>query len=54
VMAYDESEVRIIVDKLEELRLYVKQNENEEVRRRKYVREALRGLDVWPSLDSIN
>ena len=46
VMTYDESAVRIKIDTLDEVRVYVKQNESDEIRRRKYVREALRGLDV--------
>jgi|SRR5277367_654913 len=45
-MEYDEADVKITIDSLEELRLYVKQNEDQEIRRRKYVREALRALDV--------
>jgi hypothetical protein len=46
VMTYDESASRITIDTLNEIRVYVKQNESDEVRRRKCVREALRGLDV--------
>jgi hypothetical protein len=45
-MEYDEVDVKITIDTLEELRVYVKQNEDQEIRRRKYVREALRALDV--------
>ena len=46
VMTYDENAVRVTIDSLDEVRVYVKQNESDEIRRRKYVREALRGLDV--------
>jgi len=45
-MEYDESHVCITIESLEEIQEYVRQNEDEEVRRRKYVREALRALDV--------
>jgi len=43
---YDEADVKLTIDTLKELRVYVKQNEDQEVRRRKYVREALRALEV--------
>jgi hypothetical protein len=46
VMAYDEVEATISITDIEELRVYVAQNEMGEVRRRKYVREALRTLEV--------
>ena len=45
-MEYDESDVRVTIDSLEEIRMYVTQNEDEEVQRRKCVREALRALNV--------
>jgi len=45
-MTYDEGAVTITIEKVEELRLYVKQNESEEIQRRRYLREALRALDV--------
>lgn len=48
-MTYDESAVRITIDTLNELRMFVKQNETDEIRRRRYVREALRALDVRPT-----
>jgi hypothetical protein len=54
VMTYDESASRITIDTLDEVRVYVKQNESDEVRRRKYVREALRGLDVHLTRISFN
>ena len=45
-MTYDENRVRIILNELEALRLYIHQNESEDVRRRRRVRELLRGLHV--------
>jgi len=45
-MEYDESSERIVIDTLDDLRVYVKQNEDPEIQRRRYVREALRALDV--------
>lgn len=47
-MEYDESDVHVTIDSLEEILMYVTQNEDEEVQRRKRVREALRALDVSP------
>ena len=48
-MTYDEAAIRITVEKVEELRIYVKQNESQEIQRRRHLREALRALDVVPS-----
>jgi hypothetical protein len=45
-MVYDEHAASVTIDTLEELRAYVKQNESDEIRRRRYVREALRALEV--------
>jgi hypothetical protein len=45
-MTYDDSGARVNIDSLDELRVYVKQNESDEIRRRRRVREALRALDV--------
>jgi len=45
-MTYDENRVTVILHKLEALRLYIHQNESEDVRRRRRVRELLRGLNV--------
>lgn len=46
VMEYDEGGEALIFSSIEEIQMYVRQNESDETRRRKYVREALRGLDV--------
>ena len=46
VMAYDEIATTISMTNIEELRVYVAQNEREEIRRRRYVREGLRALEV--------
>lgn len=51
-MAYDEAAARVIINTLKELQEYVKQNESEETRLRKRVREMLRGLDVHELLCS--
>ena len=46
-MVYDESpNSRVTIASLEDLHVYVKQNEDDEVRRRRHVRQALRALDV--------
>ena len=45
-MTYDEGAIRITIEKVEELRVYVKQNESQDIQRRRYLREALRALDV--------
>lgn len=45
-MTYDEAAIRITIEKVEELRMYVNQNESQEIQRRRYLREALRALDV--------
>lgn len=46
VMAYDEVAATVSITDIEELRVYVAQNEMDEIRRRRYVREALRTLEV--------
>ena len=53
-MEYDESGAKIIIETLEDLRVFVKQNEDHEIKRRKYVREALRALDVSVSISETN
>jgi len=45
-MEYDEGGEALILSSIEEIQMYVRQNESDETRRRRYVREALRGLDV--------
>jgi hypothetical protein len=45
-MTYDEAAIRITIEKVEELRMYVNQNESQEIQRRRSLREALRALDV--------
>jgi len=45
-MTYDENRMRVALNKLEALRLYVHQNESEDICRRRRVRELLRGLNV--------
>jgi hypothetical protein len=45
-MEYDEVPIRTTICTLEELRLYVQQNEDPEIRRRKAIRESLRTLEV--------
>jgi hypothetical protein len=45
-MTYDEGAIRVTIEKVEELRLYIKQNESQDIQRRKHLREALRALDV--------
>jgi hypothetical protein len=48
-MTYDDNRMRVILDSVETVRLYVQQNEGEDVRRRRRVREQLRGLNVASS-----
>jgi hypothetical protein len=45
-MTYDENAARVTIETPEELQVYVKQNENAEIQRRRSVRQALRALDV--------
>ena len=45
-MTYDESAARVRIETLEELQVYVSQNESAEIQRRRSVRQALRALDV--------
>jgi len=45
-MEYDESDQTIEITGLDELQIYIAQNETSEVKRRRNVREALRALDV--------
>src|SRR5436190_20747231 len=45
-MTYDENNARVTIETPEELQVYVKQNESAEIQRRRFVRQALRALDV--------
>jgi hypothetical protein len=47
-MTYDDNRRGAILSTLVALRLYVQQNESEDVQRRRKVRELLRGLNVDP------
>lgn len=46
MMEYDESDQNIEIKGLDEVKIYVAQNESQEVKRRRSVREALRALEV--------
>ena len=45
-MEYDERDQRVQITELEDLKVYISQNESQEVKRRRSVREALRALNV--------
>jgi|SRR5271156_6200246 len=45
-MHYDETGSTSIISSLEELKTYIRQNEDPEIQRRRYIREYLRALDV--------
>jgi hypothetical protein len=48
-MSYDENDRSIEITGFEDIKIYIAQNESQEVKRRRSVREALRALDVPPT-----
>jgi hypothetical protein len=45
-MEYDEINQCVEISGLDDLKIYISQNESQEIKRRRSVREALRALDV--------
>ena len=53
-MEYDEIDGNVEIIGLDDLKIYISQNESQEIKRRRNVREALRALNVLSSINPLS